>query len=134
MDNLDRKTRSRIMSSIRSKNTSPEVKVFTALRKKGIYFQRHYKRVNGTPDIALPSCKKAIFIDGDFWHGFRYPTWKKRLSSKFWINKIERNRERDKLCHKKLRKMGWKVLRIWEHQVNNHFEKTIDKIIQFLTT
>ena len=68
-DNLDRETRSRIMSAIRSKNTLPEVRVFRALRQKGLYFQRHYKGVPGSPDIAVPSSRKAVFIDGDFWHG-----------------------------------------------------------------
>lgn len=134
MDKFDKETRSRIMSAIRSKNTTPELRTFKELRKKGVYFQKHYKKVVGTPDIALPSKKRAVFIDGDFWHGFRYPLWKSRLNSEFWRNKIERNRKRDQVYHRKLRNMGWQVMRVWEHQLDKTFDKTIDKIVRFLTT
>lgn len=132
MDKFDKATRSRIMSSIRSEDTLPEKMVFRELRKRGIHFQRHHKKTLGSPDIALPSKKIAIFIDGDFWHGFRYPAWKKRLKSKFWRDKIERNRRRDKLYHQRLRNQGWKVKRIWEHQLKKDFPGTIKKIIFFM--
>jgi len=131
-DSFDKETRSRIMAAIHSKNTLPEVRTFRALRQKGIYFQRHYRGVSGSPDIAVPSSKKAVFIDGDFWHGFRYPLWKKRLNSSFWREKIEHNRRRDKLCHQRLRRKGWKVLRIWEHQLERDFNKTISRVATFL--
>jgi len=132
MDKFDKATRSRIMSAIKSKNTSPEKKIFSELRKRQIHFQKHYKHVVGTPDVALPSKKIAVFIDGDFWHGFRYPLWKGRLNSQFWNKKIERNRERDKKYHRKLRNMGWKVLRVWEHQINKDFNRTVDRIAALL--
>lgn len=131
-DKFNKETRSKIMAAIRSTNTSPERAVFRELRKQNVYFQRHYKKALGTPDLAVPSRKIAVFIDGDFWHGFRYPAWKGRLKKSFWRKKIERNRKRDKLYHGRLRKMGWKVLRVWEHQLKNDFRGTIDKIIFFL--
>lgn len=131
-DKFNKETRSKIMAAIRSINTSPERAVFSDLRKRGVYFQRHYKKALGTPDIAIPFSKIAVFIDGDFWHGFRYPAWKGRLKNSFWRKKIERNRKRDNLYHGKLRRMGWKVLRVWEHQLKNDFLGTIDKIIFFL--
>lgn len=132
MDKFDKETRSRIMSAIRSENTSPEKAVFKELCKRKIYFQRHYKLILGSPDLALPSSKKAVFIDGDFWHGYRYPSWKNRLRSNFWRKKIERNRARDKEYHQKLRKMGWEVLRVWEHQIKNDFDGTIMEVVDFL--
>lgn len=131
-DKFDKETRSRIMAAIPSTNTSPERVVFREIRKQNIHFQRHYKKALGTPDLAVPSRKIAVFIDGDFWHGFRYPAWKGRLRNGFWRKKIERNRRRDKLYHGKLRKMGWKVLRVWEHQLKDDFKRTIDKISFFL--
>jgi len=131
-DKFDKETRSRIMAAIPSTNTSPERVVFREIRKQNIHFQRHYKKALGTPDLAIPSRKIAVFIDGDFWHGFRYPVWKGRLRNSFWRKKIERNRKRDKLYHGRLRRMGWKVLRVWEHQLKNDFGGTIDKIIFFL--
>jgi len=132
MDIFTKKTRSHIMASIKSKNTSPEIKIFKELKRKGIYFQKHYKRACGSPDIAIPHKKIAIFIDGDFWHGFRYPIWRERLNSNFWNNKIENNRIRDKRNHSKLRRSGWKVLRVWEHDIENNMDDTINKIITFI--
>lgn len=120
------------MAAIRSTNTSPERSVFKELRKRGTYFQRHYKKVLGSPDIAMPSRKIAVFIDGDFWHGFRYPIWKRRLKNSFWRKKIERNRKRDRLYHGKLRKTGWKVLRVWEHEIGSSLSKRIKLIKKLL--
>lgn len=131
-DKFSREVRSHIMASIKQKNTKIELLVFRHLRRKKIYFQKHYKRVIGTPDVALPRKKIAIFVDGNFWHGYRYPTWKKRLTSGYWRKKIERNRERDKRTFSILRKLGWKVLRVWEHELNNDFNSTMNKIIMFL--
>lgn len=126
------KKRSEIMSKIRSQNTTVEVLVFRALRKNGIYFQKHYKRAIGKPDIALPRKKKAIFIDGDFWHGYQFSKQKKRLPKKYWVDKIEGNIKRDRRNRAKLRREGWKVLRVWEHEVIKQFDMTILKIIDFL--
>jgi len=120
------------MSKIRSEGTSIEKMVYKELGERGIHFQKHYKKIAGSPDVALPSKKIAIFIDGDFWHGFRYPLWKKRLAAKFWTKKIERNRARDKRNHTKLRRDGWKVKRIWEHQLLKNFDNTIKIIINIL--
>lgn len=131
-DKFSKEVRSQIMASIKQKNTKIEILVFRELRKRGIYFQKHHKKIIGTPDVALPRKKIAIFIDGDFWHGFRYPIWKNRLSSKYWRKKIERNRERDKQTFLTLRKQGWKVLRVWEHELSKNFDNTISKIVTFL--
>ena len=84
------------MSKIRSKNTKAELIVFRELRKRKIYFQKHYKKCVGCPDIAIPSKKIAVFIDGDFWHGRNFHKDKKRLPKRYWLNKIEGNIVRDK--------------------------------------
>ncbi|RZD19594.1 MAG: hypothetical protein EVG15_00760 [Candidatus Acididesulfobacter diazotrophicus] len=72
MDKFTKEKRSEIMSNIRSQNTKVEILVFRELRKRKIYFQKHYKKAIGNPDIALPRKKKAVFIDGDFWHGYQF--------------------------------------------------------------
>lgn len=133
MVQLPKGKRSEIMSKIHSKNTKPEILVFRELRKRGIYFQKHYKRAIGNPDIAIPRKKKAIFIDGDFWHGYQFSKLKKRLPQEYWQKKIERNIKRDKFNREKLRKKGWAVLKIWEHKIIKDFNKTMDKIADFLT-
>lgn len=120
------------MSKIRSKNTSVEKVVFGELCKRKIYFKRHYKKAIGNPDIALPRKKKAIFLDGDFWHGYNFSKNKKRLPKKYWIKKIEDNIKRDRRNRLKLKKEGWKVLRIWEHEIQKKKNELIEKIINFL--
>ncbi len=131
-DKFSKEKRSLIMSKIRSKNTKAEISVFRELRKRGIYFQKHYKNVIGNPDIALPRKKKAVFIDGDFWHGYNFVELKKRLPKKYWLNKIENNINRDNNTNFQLKESGWEVLRIWEHSINKNADKAIEKIIGFL--
>jgi len=131
-DCFTKEKRSEVMSKIRSKNTKAEVLVFRELRRRGIYFQKHYNKAPGKPDIALPRKKKAVFIDGDFWHGYQFSKKKHRLPKKYWLKKIESNIIRDKQNRAKLRKEGWKVMRVWEHEVFKKFDKTINKTTKFL--
>jgi DNA mismatch endonuclease (patch repair protein) len=131
-DVFSKEKRSEIMSKIRSKNTKAEVLVFRELRRLGIYFQKHYKRAPGSPDIALPRKKIAVFIDGDFWHGYRFDKKKSRLPKKYWRAKIEGNIKRDRKNSLLLRKAGWKVLRVWEHEIEKKFFSAMYKIISNL--
>ena len=133
MDKFTKSKRSEIMSKIRSQNTKVENLAFRELRKSGVYFQKHYKKALGNPDIALPSKKKAVFIDGDFWHGYQFFKLKQRLPKKYWLAKIEKNVKRDRNYSAKLRKEGWEILRIWEHELLEKQDKTVDKIIEFLS-
>lgn len=120
------------MSKICSKNTKIESFIFRELRHQGIYFQKHYSKVAGRPDVAMPRRKIAIFIDGDFWHGYHFIKIKKRLPRNYWRRKIELNIERDKKNRAILKKQGWEVLRIWEHEIKKNKDKSLDKIIKFL--
>lgn len=132
MDIFSKRKRSEIMSQISSRNTKIESVVFCELRRRGIYFQRHYKKVVGSPDVALPRRRIAIFIDGDFWHGYKYKKLGECLPEKFWKPKIEKNIIRDKFVTRNLRRAGWKVMRVWEHEVNKNLHKTVDKIYKFI--
>ena len=129
--------RSQIMASIRGKNTSPEVEVFRFLRQRGIYFQKHYRRVKGCPDIALPRKKRAVFIDGGFWHGYDFENKREKLlfaSQYYWIEKIERNMERDAACRTLLAQNGWQILQVWEHEIKKKStrEMALEGIAEFL--
>jgi len=124
--------RSAIMSAVRSKNTAFEKKVVVALREHGLRFKTNYEKVLGKPDIVMVSKKKAIFLDSDFWHGWHYSLWYSKLTSDFWRVKIDRNRRRDRKVKRMLKKRGWGVLRVWEHQFNKDFQKYINRIIIFL--
>lgn len=120
------------MSKIRSRDTSIEKIIFRELRKRKIYFQRYYSKAIGNPDIALTKKKKAVFIDGDFWHGYRFSKIKNRLPKKYWQAKIESNIKRDKKNRAKLKREGWKVLRIWEHEIKKNLDGVMKKITHFL--
>ena len=133
-DVFSKEKRSEIMSRIRSKGTKAEVKVFRFLRREKIHFQKHYKRASGSPDVALPSRKLAVFIDGDFWHGYQFARWKEKLPKAYWQDKIAANMRRDRRTFAKLRREGWKVMRVWEHELTEkRKEKTLEKIRIFLT-
>jgi len=131
-DKFAPEVRSRIMAAIKSKNTGIERLVFAHLRREKLHFQRHYKRVVGKPDVAVPSRRLAVFIDGDFWHGYHYPLWRHKLPSAFWHEKIERNRARDRRNFAKLRRQGWRVLRIWEHDLVKRPDEALARVAAFL--
>lgn len=116
-DKFDPDKRRQIMAAVKSKNSRAELLVFQYLRKQGIYFQRHYARVPGKPDIALPRKKKAVFIDGDFWHGRNLEQTLSRLPKVYWHDKILRNVERDKVVRQSLENEGWTILQSWEGDI-----------------
>ncbi len=129
---MTKEQRSRTMSKIRSAKTGFEKKIFRELKKRGLYFKTHYGGIIGKPDIALPKPRKAVFLHSDFWHGWHLVQWKKVLPNKFWKDKLSKNRDRDKLVIRKLRKIGWRVLVVWEHQIDRDFNGAIARITRFL--
>ena len=120
------------MAKIRSKNSKAERVVFRHLRKEGVYFQRHYKKAPGSPDVALPRKKKAVFIDGDFWHG-RYV--EKMDGKEYWHAKLLSNKKRDQRVNEKLAASGWKCLRVWESDIvrKSSQQDALKAIQNFLT-
>ena len=106
--------RSWVMSRIRSKDTGIERKMCSLFRKNGLHYGRH-PNVFGSPDFIVEK-SVLVFCDGDFWHGYQYAK-KKKLPKKFWRDKIERNMERDRKVSRTLRRDGWSVIRIWEHDI-----------------
>lgn len=132
-DVFTKEKRSEIMSLIRAKNTGIERKAFAYLRKNKIHFQRHYNRVAGKPDIAIPRKKIAVFIDGDFWHGYKFDQWKRRIPKVYWRDKIASNIARDAKNRRALKRQGWRVMRVWGHELAKKPEKTLARIVLFLT-
>lgn len=117
-DIMSEQTRSALMSRIRGKNTGPELAVAEILLSLGFSPETHAKDFPGCPDFVFRDLKVVIFVDGDFWHGWRFPAWRLKLSEK-WERKIEATRRRDRLNHARLRRSGWLVVRLWEHQVHD---------------
>ncbi|MFL2096363.1 very short patch repair endonuclease [Marinilactibacillus psychrotolerans] len=125
--------RSKMMSRIRSTGGKAEVILAKALWHKGIRYFKNYKKVYGKPDIAITKYKIAVFVDGEFWHGYDWENQKKkriRTNRDYWIPKIEKNIERDRIVNKKLEDDGWIVLRFLEkHEVLKDLDSCVEKVI-----
>ncbi|HJZ13797.1 MAG TPA: very short patch repair endonuclease [Acidobacteriota bacterium] len=115
-DHMTPEQRSRAMKLVKLKNGSLEKLVQSELRAAGLRFRRHNRSLSGSPDIVFPKERVAIFVDGDFWHGWRLSTWEHKLS-KFWRDKLRANRARDQRNFRRLRAGRWKVIRIWQHEL-----------------
>jgi DNA mismatch endonuclease (patch repair protein) len=132
----DEKTRSYNMSRIRGKDTKPEILVRKFLFAKGFRYKLHDKTLPSKPDIVLPKYKTVVFIHGCFWHGhdecrhFVIP----KTRTEWWIAKINRNKQLDIENVSKLRKLGWKVIIIFECRLKpQHRNKTLSLLIARLT-
>ena len=114
-DVVDKKTRSRMMSDIRGKDTGPELLIRSGLHRRGIRYRLHDSRLPGKPDLVLRSRSAVIFVNGCFWHGHdcRYFKWP-GTRPEFWRKKITGNRARDRRQFDQLRAAGWRVLVVWE--------------------
>lgn len=128
-DNMTKKQRSALMAKIKGSNTGLERMVFRALRQRGLRFSRHVKTLPGRPDIVFRSKRIAVFIDGDFWHGWQYPRWRSKLSG-VWRKKIEGNRTRDRRNFARLRRNGWTVIRLWEHEIEQDCELCMLRVLE----
>jgi DNA mismatch endonuclease, patch repair protein len=126
-DNLTKAQRSFCMSRIKGKDTGIEVQIRSALHRKGLRFRKHVRQLPGRPDIVFSKARVAVFIDGDFWHGYRFPSWKDKVSD-FWKEKISQTRARDSRNHRKLRNMGWEVICLWQHQIELNMDSCIERI------
>jgi len=127
-DKLTKSARSLLMSKIHSKQTSFERYFFEIIKKELPRFETHPKGILGRPDIIIRKHKICVFLDSNFWHGWQYPRWKHKLKNDFWRNKIEKNRKRDKRITVTLRRKGYIVIRLWEHQIKNDPSKCVEKI------
>lgn len=126
--------RSKNMSAIRGKgNKSTEVRFLGYLKENHITgWRRHSRRITGRPDYAFPSHKVAVFLDGCFWHKcpicFKLP----KSQVDFWVNKIDKNVERDLRIRDGLTNKGWTVFQVWEHQLKNEPAKIIANLKSLL--
>lgn len=115
VDIVDAVTRSRMMSGIKGKNTSPELIIRKALHARGFRFRIHTAHLPGKPDLILPKYKAAIFVHGCFWHGHNCRYFKTpKTRTEFWMSKIKKNKARDEIQIAKLNEDGWRTLIIWE--------------------
>jgi DNA mismatch endonuclease, patch repair protein len=130
-DIMSPETRSRVMARIRGRDTGPELAVSGALTALGLSFESHARDLPGRPDFVFREIKLAIFVDGDFWHGWRFHEWRDKLSPA-WEIKIAGNRKRDSRNFRLLRQQGWKVIRLWEHQIERNPKACLRKVTKFI--
>ena len=122
------------MSKVRLKNGKAETILAKRLWHEGYRYRRNYKKLPGSPDIALTKMHIAVFVDGEFWHGENWEDRKAKLkhNREYWIEKIEENIARDKRVDDELHSMGWITIHFWEKQVLKHTDECLDAIIDLI--
>ncbi|MCE7793448.1 very short patch repair endonuclease [Salipaludibacillus sp. CUR1] len=131
VDNVSKQERSNIMRKVRSQSDLENV-VSKALWKKGIRYRKNVKSLMGKPDIVIQKYKIVIFIDSCFWHACELHGRMPKSNTEFWESKFERNKERDAEVNKHYLSKNWNILRVWEHELREDFDGTINKIVAFI--
>ncbi|MCK4927799.1 MAG: very short patch repair endonuclease [Candidatus Aenigmarchaeota archaeon] len=131
-DIFTKEVRSKIMSKIKGKDTKPEIFLRKVLFRLGYRYSLRYKfkELNFKPDMVMVSRKICVFMDGCFWHGCSRCYKEPKSNRDYWVSKINRNIERDKEQNEYLKKNGWKVIRVWEHDLKENPTKTIIRVIR----
>lgn len=122
--------RSRAMSHIKGKDTSIEVILRKVLWHKGIRYRKNYKKLPGTPDIAITKYRIAIFCNSEFFHGYNWEIKKQKLghNREYWIKKIERNMARDRENDFKLIAMDWIPMQFWGQEIQKHTGECVQAV------
>jgi DNA mismatch endonuclease (patch repair protein) len=122
------------MSRVRLKKGKAETMLAKTLWHRGYRYRMNYKKIPGSPDIAFTKQKVAVFVDGEFWHGYDWENRKEKLKNnrEYWIEKINENMSRDMKNARQLDEMGWRMVRFWEKEVLRDMDKCVEKCIQVL--
>lgn len=130
-DVVDKATRSRMMSGIRSKDTKPELLIRSALHKLGLRYRLHVRDLPGKPDLVFPKYRSVIFVHGCFWHGHncRYFKWP-GTRAEFWRRKILENCRRDTESNKRLKTARWRSTTVWECELKGQTPESLN--VKFL--
>ena len=127
-DKFSSEERSWIMSRVKSKDTTPEIKLRREIWKRGLRYRVAATNLPGKPDILFSRAKVVVFIDGEFWHGHKLSTERLNQMSDYWRHKISRNVERDCNNNERLKEMGYEVLRFFERDILKNSEDLADQI------
>jgi DNA mismatch endonuclease (patch repair protein) len=131
-DILSPAERSARMALIRSRDSKFELRVRSALHKRGYRYRKHDHTLPGKPDLVFPSRRKVVFLHGCFWHGHRCRLGRLPKSrSGYWLSKINGNRARDRRRQSELQKIGWTSMTVWECELSD-FDELIARIDRFL--
>ena len=122
---------SKRMSQVKLKHGTEETMLAKRLWHEGIRYRLNYKKLPGSPDIAITKYKVAVFVDGEFWHGYDWENRKQKLNRnrEYWIEKIEENIARDKRVDEELHQLGWKTIHFWSKEVKKDPYECLQRII-----
>lgn len=125
---------SKRMANVSLKGGKSETALAKELWHTGIRYRKNYRKLPGSPDIAITKYKIAIFVDGEFWHGHDWENRKEKLKSnkEYWVEKIEENLERDKRNDRLLKEQGWIPLHFWEKEAKKDIEGCVARIIDVI--
>lgn len=132
-DVLTPQQRRRCMSRVKDRDTGPEVTLRKGLWSAGMRYRLRYK-LPGKPDLVFISRRVVVFVDGCFWHCCPIHATHPKTNERFWHDKLESNRRRDQQVNEVLMEQGWRVLRFWEHEVNQNLDAVINRIADRLNT
>ncbi len=126
----------RRMSHVHLKKGTAETLLARALWHAGIRYRLNYRMLPGSPDIAITKYKIAVFVDGEFWHGYDWNNRKSKIKSNrdYWIAKIEENIKRDHRNNAALENLGWVVLHFWEKDVIKHLDGCVKSVRAYIKT
>jgi len=134
MDRVNKQVRSRLMGRIRSVDTGLERRLEALFSQSGLKgYVRSPAHIAGKPDFVFGRQRLVVFLDSCFWHGCVKHLRMPKSNLRYWREKIERNRRRDSRQRRELRKQGWHVITIWEHELKNPTRvlKKIRKVVPF---
>jgi len=122
------------MGKIGGKNTKPEMLFRRALWAEGVRYRVHHKKLPGKPDVSITKYHLAVFIDGEFWHGYNWNRRKKKIKSnrEFWIPKIERNMQRDREVNRQLEELEFTVFRFWAEEIKKNLHQCVNDVLVYL--
>jgi DNA mismatch endonuclease (patch repair protein) len=128
-DVFSKRKRSAVMAAIRSKgNKDTELALAAIFRRNGLNGWRRHLQIPGKPDFVFPVRRVAVFVDGCFWHGCRWHGRKPDSNQIYWNKKLDNNKARDRKVTRLLRQKGWKVLRIWEHELKKE-QRVVARVV-----
>lgn len=130
-DVISKTERSAVMRAVKSKDTGLEMAFRKELWNRGLRYRVNYS-LPGKPDLVFIQPRLLVFLDSCFWHGCRWHCRMPKSNVRYWNGKISGNRHRDRSITTECRKLGWKVLRLWEHSIRNDLSCCIEQVIAAL--
>ena len=135
MDTVESKTRSRIMASVRQKDTCPEILLRSALHRSGLRYRLHVRELPGTPDLVFPQFHAVVFVHGCYWHSHGcYKSTLPKTRPEFWSAKFRANKARDRRNFDRLQERLWRVMVVWECALVGKNALSLNESVEYIRT